>query len=463
MKKKEIFKINKSKCFQIHLLTVGQTFKSFAELYRLLTDEDPPTGKKNQDARKSQFKKYFEWKPLKDVDPNITSKRAIIITKIYDSPITIPENRGKQGKYSDYLKPLLLLHGSFNGTVSMLFWKLEIFKRFYGERYKEHLPYELWRKSDSIDLLPWRIPDSERKLLGLGEYIYKRKLWHCMRTAAERSLKSLQQEGKIKYKNYYQILPDYLTDIEETNKKRPKTKPEIQQENRAREVFLHEVCSDPNCILDFEQIIILDIFSKEWAGEKSKETYRQMVCAAKSDILRCFPLRATSEQEKAIEHLETFLRQYTYKKYKNMVKFPAIEDVPDEFKFFSNPGLNYLYMQNVKALFPLLVRCKKAWKEMEYTVIEKPNSTDLPSIDFLSEKLSIAFFEYMDKQMNKVEIFPRKKDVSDIKNYWRIFDDDYPEEKFIGRLFPLKRSISAERLHNTLKQLYYENSLQIAV
>ena len=106
---------------RIHLLQVGQIFKNFADLYRFLTGKEPPSGKRNQDAGKNQFKKYFEWKLLKDIDPQTTSKRAIIITKIYDSPITLPENRGKRGKYSDLLKPLLLMHGQFQGKESELF------------------------------------------------------------------------------------------------------------------------------------------------------------------------------------------------------------------------------------------------------------------------------------------------------------------------------------------------------
>ena len=80
---------------RIHLLQVGQIFKNFAGLYRFLTGKEPPSGKRNQDAVKNQFKKYFEWKLLKDIDSQTTSKRAIIITKIYDSPITLPEDRGK--------------------------------------------------------------------------------------------------------------------------------------------------------------------------------------------------------------------------------------------------------------------------------------------------------------------------------------------------------------------------------
>ena len=454
---------------RIHLLQVGQIFKNFAGLYRFLTGKEPPSGKRNQDAVKNQFKKYFEWKLLKDIDSQTTSKRAIIITKIYDSPITLPENRGKRGKYSDLLKPLLLMHGQFQGKESELFRELNILGRAYENRYKEYLPNEPWRNSNSIDLLPWRIAKQEGRPLELGEYTYRRVLWNDMRMTVERALDSLQQEGKISWRRYYVMIPTTLKDMEGTKERRPKTVADLKKENCERSEFLETISEDSNCVLDIQKLNALDIYSAEWQGSVDLEEYqRLMFLDAKSRgenaSLSDIPIKATEEQEEILKHIELFVRQYTYKVYKKMKKFPSIEDVPKEYEFFSDRKLGQLYRDNVKELYPLLIRCRAIWKEIEYVVLEEPNTTDYPPQNILSDKLSIQFLQRMDTHMKKYRISLRGGDLLDI-------GDDKAREKLTGQgkkdlkrmslglQCSLGQTRSAQNFHELLCGLYPEKDV----
>lgn len=454
---------------RIHLLQVGQIFKNFADLYRFLTGKEPPSGKRNQDAVKNQFKKYFEWKLLKGIDPQTTSKRAIIITKIYDSPITLPENRGKRGKYSDLLKPLLLMHGQFQGKESELFRELNILGRAYENRYKEYLPNEPWRNSNSIDLLPWRIAKQEGRPLELGEYTYRRVLWNDMRMTVERALDSLQQEGKISWRRYYVMIPTTLKDMEGTKERGPKTVADLKKENCERSEFLETISEDSNCVLDIQKLNALDIYSVEWQGSVDLEEYRRLMFldaksrgenASLSDV----PIRVTEEQEEILKNIELFIRQYTYKEYKKMKKFPSIEDVPKEYEFFSDRKLGQLYRDYVKELYPLLIRCRVMWKEIEYVVLEEPDTTDYPPQNILSDKLSIQFLKRMDTHMKKYRISLRGGDLLDI-------GDDKKREKYIGQgkkdlkekslgfQCSLGQTRSAQNFHELLCGLYPEKDV----
>ena len=79
----------------ISQLNEGDEFKNFSELHLAVTGEKPPSGKRNQNAVKRRFSIYFEYRLKSDLVPGEKSKRALIITKIYDSPRKIEENRGK--------------------------------------------------------------------------------------------------------------------------------------------------------------------------------------------------------------------------------------------------------------------------------------------------------------------------------------------------------------------------------
>ena len=450
----------------------GQRFPSFAALCRLLTGEEPPTGKKNQNALKNQFKKYFDWKLLKGVDPNTTSKRAIIITKIYDSPIILPENRGKRGKYSDLLKPLLLMHRQFQGKESELFRELNILGRAYENRYKEYLPNEPWRNSNSIDLLPWRFAKQEGRALVLGEYTYRRVLWNEMRMTLERTLNSLQQEGKINWRKYYVMIPSTLTEIEGTKQRRKKMRAELKKEDCERKKFLEMISEDPNCVIDIPKLVALDIFSGKWNGIVDLEEYQQRMYSdikdrGENNILRDIPIRLTKAQEEILKNLELFVRQYTYKEINNLKKLPPAEEIPKEYEFFSDRKLGQLYQDNVEWLYPLLIRCKATWKEIEYTVLEELDNTDNPPQNVLSDRLSIQFLKRMDKKMMKIWVTLRRADLIDISDdnkHKKLASQGKKDLKEIplGIRCQLGQTRSAQQFHDSLCGLYPEKDVAAA-
>ena len=105
----------------------GQQFKDFTAFFQAITGQKPQTGAKNRAAIERELSKYISYCKASEIKPEISSKRAIIIKEIYDSPRKIDENRGRHGKYANYLKPLLLLscgYSSYEGkcTVLLILW-----------------------------------------------------------------------------------------------------------------------------------------------------------------------------------------------------------------------------------------------------------------------------------------------------------------------------------------------------
>ncbi len=112
-------------------ITEGQIFPNFTQLFLAITGEKPPTGKRNKDYAERQLSQYIKYVKMSEIDPNYKSKRAIIIKEIYIEPKMLPENRGRQGTYANYLKPLLLNKQFFHGKLYRLYNELGVFSEFY--------------------------------------------------------------------------------------------------------------------------------------------------------------------------------------------------------------------------------------------------------------------------------------------------------------------------------------------
>ena len=108
----------------------GQVFKNFTELVKAVTGEKLSTGAKNRQAVKNVLYKHIDYCTASEYNADITSSRALIVTKIYDTPRIPEEHRGKHGVYADYLRPLLLTScgHSFRGKICTLVNRLGVFK-----------------------------------------------------------------------------------------------------------------------------------------------------------------------------------------------------------------------------------------------------------------------------------------------------------------------------------------------
>ena len=85
-------------------LKEGKQFKDFTALFESITGQKPSTGARNRAAYERELSRHIKYCKASKINPEITSKRAIIIQEIYDTPLQLDEKRGKHGKYSDYLK-----------------------------------------------------------------------------------------------------------------------------------------------------------------------------------------------------------------------------------------------------------------------------------------------------------------------------------------------------------------------
>lgn len=427
-----------------------QIFKNFTAMFQAITGEKPPTGSRNRVAVERELSKYIDFGKLSEIDTN-ASPWAYIVKEVYDTPRTLAENRGKSGKYADYLKPLLLVScgfSGFDGKMYKLANQMGILGKYTIDMLENTAVWKSKNKIDKTEFNPWAI--NEDMLPGKQQYF--RSLWGQIRNAIERSLDSLQKEGIIKWRYYHQLIPSVWIDIEESEKRRTKSKAELEIDKEKREELLKEIENDNNSVLKTETLERLNIYSKGWPCESIQcDAYKGVLHISGRDFIIEFPLRATAEQEAAICNLEDFMRQYTYKKCYKLNQLPSMEETPNAFKFFQDVNLRKTYKQLVQEMYPWLIECKVIWKELEYEIIGTTAQIDqyinLQTFDYekCEESLSCEFLNYMDSHMGKIQFQPTFDTRSDLKR------------KSVGERIPanpLEQSKSACKLHDELKSYY---------
>lgn len=431
----------------------GQLFKDFTALFEIITGEKPPTGARNRAAIKRELSRYISYCKASEVNPEITSKRAIVVKEIYNTPLKLEENRGKHGKYSDHLKPLLLLScgcSSFKGKMCRLSNSLGIFEKYTIDQLNNT---DVWRAKSKIDKLefnPWALKEDMMP----GKQQYLRTLWNQIRAAIERSLDSLQKEGIVEWTYYHKLIPDVLIDVEGRKEKRFKSKHELQEDYNRREKLLKEISSDTNSVLLPETLEHLNIYSAYWENDIDQSALKEATYINEMSIPNEFLICATKRQEDSIANLEQFMRQYAYKKYYRLQRFPSVKELPNEFEFFQNSHLAKLYKQMVEEMYPWLIECKVIWKEVEYRVVGNSHQLEyyINSPEFDSEaakeSLSKEFLRYMNTHMQDTVFLPTSNTMSDIK------------EKRFGKSTgpvtekPIAMSKAACKLHKKLQQFY---------
>ena len=430
-----------------------QLFKDFTALFETITGGKPPTGARNRAAIDRELSRHISYCKASEVNPGITSKRAIIVKEIYNTPLKLEENRGKHGKYSDHLKPLLLLScggTSFEGKMCRLSNSLGIFEKYTFDKLNNTDGWDSKSKIDKLEFNPWEIKEDMMP----GKQQYLRKLWNQIRSAIERSLKSLQEDGIVEWTYYHKLKPDVLIDIDGRTERRLKSRAELQEDNDRREKFLAEILSDANSVLLPETLEQLNIYSKSWDNCIDGELLEDAIYINGMSIPYEFLIRATEKQEDAIANLEQFMRQYAYKKYYKLKNLPPVKEIPNEFEFFQNCYLAKTYKQMVKEMYPWLIECKVMWKEVKYQIVGEPYQLDyyINSPDFdcevSKEALSKAFLKYMDTHMEEIMFLPTPTTESDLSG--RRFG------KTTGPMMekPISMSKAACELHKKLQQFY---------
>lgn len=430
--------------FNTSELSEGEQFKNFKGLFLAVTGRTPPSGK-TLTSVKASLAKYLEYELEKNINPNTASKQSVIITKIYNPPLITIEGRGKKGKYSDHLKPLILSTSFYEGKIYGLFNQWGVFRDYIS--YLQKNDKEIAQTIECFGTNQCNIW-MKANIKNAGELEYKRHLWYTMRNACERALDSLQNDGLINWSKYYRMIPSVLTDIEGRSERRFKSAQERRGQNKKREEFINNVTQDENCLLQPKLLETLDIFSPNWdSGEVTLNKYKELVSLNKYINT---PLKATSKQAAAIKIFELFLRQHTFKEYNKESHYRKIEELPNEKEFFDNFKLAFLYRSRYKEYAELLINCICTWKEIEFSA--GPNKADSESSQQdttgkdIPDKLTIAFIEYMEGQMSKHKYILNKGSLEDC-----VMAIGSATQ---GLEYYLKSSKSANELHELLKSLY---------
>ena len=438
-------RLNSDNFKKIH---VGRQFKNFSDLCREVTGEKPPTGKKNQDAIKREMSRFIEFKRTCEIDPTETSKLKLTITAVHDSPQVLLENRGRRGKYSDYMRPLLLRKNSFCGKLNTLLNEIGIFSRYHKEITELNSEWYKECKIDPMEVNLWKIDD----MMFPGERQYRNSIWFLQKQTLERNLEALEKAGLIKLHKYYQLLPAIVKDVPNSKYRRFLDKTELAEREQERHKAFAEFKKDPNFKLTYKDICLLDITETDiWCNPISLIGYKYQVVR---DEMRLFPIKATKEQEDALRKIEIFWKQATMKKVYNLKSYPPEEDIPND--FFRDTNLREEYRRQIKATIGCLTGCKSIWTEIEYTVVATneeiedylklyPASTAKESATILTKK----FIKYMDKRMSRITYMPTAESLKE-DSKMRVFGME--PRVYIEK--PLLNSKSACMLHEKLKKLY---------
>ena len=422
-------------------IEIGQKFKDLTALSLAVTGEKPPTGKHTRDIFLNNLSRYIKYSKCSDLDPNEKSKRKLVVLEIYDPPLEVEENRGRHGEYADLLRPMILRKSSFRGKMSTLLNDLGIFKSLFDEEIQ--FQKNKYHKIPNNEFNLWKSIGAHSTALN----VYSQIMYRQISDTIKRTLNSLQKQECLTWNDYFMIIPDIFTLIEESPDMRPKSKELIVPQNQQRKAIIEQFTHMENCVLDANSLDTLYIYSNCWDNEYSLYDYKH-ACLTNNGT---FPIRASEQQEKAINNLSLFFRQLACSGYPKKNILMKLDDMPDEFEFWTNPALVRRYIKLQEEYSPILTGCKAQWKELEFRVnqfhnaaMKYLNEATLSTGEY-AEPLAKKFTLYMDKKLDKKFKLPNNELHDSTTHY--LYEADFYESK-------LNQCKSVIKLHEHLKELY---------
>ena len=162
------------------------------------------SGGRNKNIARRHVLRYLEYQKA-EVTPGAKKKRSYIVTEVYDQPRESEDKRGRSGRYIDRLGPMIVHTRKFNGSRAELFYDWGVYKPYIKiEKRSRNNPsdYEYGYR-----VSPWRITDGMKP----GEEKYRTLFRVKEKSSLEMALNSLQQQGILKWEEYYVYNPVFET------------------------------------------------------------------------------------------------------------------------------------------------------------------------------------------------------------------------------------------------------------
>ena len=390
---------------------------------------------------KKNLARHVEYKLLIEVDPTATSKRALIITAIHETPLPMEDHRGRHGTYIDALRPLILKNQRFEGKMYVLCNDLGLFSKYSQEVQRSPAVKDTLLRNGEHEYNLWKVDDR----MQLGEAEYCMRISQQNREVLKRAMDSLQKEGIIQWQGYFKMQPDLFYPLGNSHYRKKSVK-ELMEE---REKYLREIQKEaarPNSILDAELAAFL-INGIDILNPYIQQLYNYYMGTA-YDTERCTP-----RQEEAIRNYQAYVRQLAYMAHFHLSELPGrdLEIISNEGKFFIDSALARAYRKLDDKLRPHLFGEIKFWKEISYQVIDPEKAKayrpeGFSQDDACADEISQKILEYMDGPMRQRRVEAGKNDLKDIIGYFGT-----PKA---GSQYPLGSFASAVNLHERLKGLY---------
>ena len=413
----------------------GQTFPSETALFDTLVEAGVSTlgsyrsGGHNKDVAKKEAGRYVEYKLTQEIDPNCKSKRQCTVIKVYDTPKKKVNKSGKSGKYINHLRPLIVMHDSFQGTKAELFdgWGLYDLYKGIGIAPETRFVFN-----------PWKVPYNALP----GDEAYRRKINRQEKDRLEGALDSLQGDGVLTWEKVLKYTPRIETDGENNSVFRVRTYQEWENIHQNRLSLLQQIADDEGCVLNPELYAVA--FEPLMYGRYHDDYYRNGNWPEVYD--------ATPEQKEWYENYCLFLRQLTVTLCNKQETYIALENLPKQPEFWTDPKYRKKYDRLNKELKERLLGWGSVWWVYKYEIIDHQKAEQYKVEDISEHVVALGkkFFNYMDEHMDRIEL-----------------DNDDPrlKEDFTGvgkpRRWTLATSISATSLHEKLKEAQHQVPVEI--
>ena len=418
---------------------------------------------KQRELAEKQLSRYVRVVKKRDIIPDWPKPGTCFIAEVYDPPLPREDKRGKDGKYINLLKPLILSTKEFSGKIYELANEWGLFSEYIKELYpNSYFEGNIWKSKS------WMSP---------GERRYRAIMDYQGRDRIKYALKSLADEQKICYRERLMYMPELTVSIEDEDNdlefphQRLKTRNELREDMCRVAQLIEAIKFEDNYTLSPDDFTSLNL-----ASSKNNSTDRAENRGGKLDHYK-MEYYQNRQTLSAIEATPDEVK--TYQQYKAYVRFlaclsylttdggnlPKINQLlNNEYKFFQNHKLADIYYKLDQELRPELLGWRFVWKDITFTVLDEfytPLTEDAANL--LKKKLTYRFVEYMGVQINNpLQVFYGDPDFTDDyqTNQTFLLKEDNGQGKAQmewwerEHTYPLKQSKAAHAIQQKLEELY---------